>query len=62
MNNPFRRNAAAHRPALRPAPGMPAYELETDGFELGDDEDSDWATWEDAAPEIELEATPPRDR
>lgn len=48
--NPFRRGALSHRPALMPAPGMAAYEVEAsteiaDAIEEGRDEDRSRWEW-----------------
>lgn len=44
MANPFKRSAVEHRPALRPAPGMQRFELDSDSaFDPSElDEDGDW--------------------
>ena len=44
MAHPFKRSAVEHRPALRPAPGMQPFELDSDsGFDPSElDEDGDW--------------------
>jgi len=59
MPNPFKRNAQ-HRPALRPPPGAPSYEVDSDGgFELSEgNDDSDWAAWEDSVQQYESGAMP----
>jgi hypothetical protein len=48
MTHAFRRNTAQHRHALKPAPGMVAYEVDSSIEVIEGNEDDDWIQWEDS--------------
>ncbi|MEJ6021765.1 hypothetical protein [Ramlibacter sp. PS4R-6] len=53
MTNPSRRHAAAHRPALRPAPGLRAYEVDPAVQVIEGNDEDDWALWEDSVQQLD---------
>jgi hypothetical protein len=61
MINPYKRSAVLHRPALRPAPGTHAFEVDSMVEVTEGNEDSDWAMWEDSVQQFESSGIAPLD-